>query len=130
MKNFKRILVVDDDTDDQALFCDAIEAIIEDIECVMANNGLEGLQKLAFPPPYDVIFLDLNMPIMNGYETLTVLKKDDQYKNIPVIILSTSYSERDIKRCKDLGADKFLTKPSSFQELINGLKPILNTYIT
>ena len=49
------------------------------------------------------------MPVMNGYETLAVLKKDDRYKKIPVVVISTSKNERDIKRCNNLGANKYLT---------------------
>ena len=112
----KRILVVDDDTDDQELFCEALEQISINVECVIAENGLEALQHLEHPPPYDLIFLDLNMPVMNGYETLTVLKKDTKYRNIPVIIFSTTHNQNDIKKCMELGAEHFFPKPNNFIE--------------
>ncbi|MEJ7627245.1 MAG: response regulator [Ferruginibacter sp.] len=129
MIKFKRILVVDDDIDDKGIFCDALEEITKDVECIMVNNGQEALQHLATPPPYDLIFLDLNMPVMNGYETLAVLKNDDKYRNIPVVVISTSKNERDKKRCSDLGANKYLTKPSSFHKFVDELKQILNSVI-
>jgi len=67
MKHAKRILLVDDDVDDQVYFLDAINEINPSMECKLANNGLEALQSIKILPAFDIIFLDLNMPIMNGF---------------------------------------------------------------
>ena len=130
MKHSKRILLVDDDVDDQVYFLDAINEINPAMECKLANNGLEALQSIKIPPPFDIIFLDLNMPIMNGFECLSSLKKQEQYKNIPVVIFTTSKNFHDIERTKELGASLFFTKPTSFNTLCNKLKQIFETSIS
>jgi CheY-like chemotaxis protein len=125
MKNAKRILIVDDDEDDQLYFRDAINQVNPGIQCEMANNGKEALVQIEIPPPPDLIFLDLNMPVMNGYECLATLKKTNRYKHIPVVIFTTSKNSMDIERSQNLGASLFLTKPSNFTILCNKLRTIL-----
>jgi CheY-like chemotaxis protein len=124
MKHSKRILLVDDDIDDQVYFMDAISEINPSIECKIANNGLEAMQELQILPAFDFIFLDLNMPIMNGFECLSSLKAEEQFRKIPVVIFTTSKNSLDIERTKELGADLFFTKPTNFNTLCNKLKQI------
>lgn len=126
MKLPSRILLVDDDVDDQLYFRDAINEISPEVHCEIANNGREAMEQIEIPPPPDLIFLDLNMPIMNGYEFLSTIKKTPQYKNIPVVIVTTSKSKQDIELSKELGASLFFTKPSSFSILCNKLKAVFN----
>ena len=126
MKKAKKILLVDDDADDQLYFLDAINEVHESVECDIANNGKEALLQMEVPPPPDVIFLDLNMPVMNGYECLEHLKKQDRYKNIPVIIFTTSKDIQDIDRVKKMGAHLFFTKPTNFSTLCTKLDKILD----
>lgn len=119
------ILIVDDDAEDIELFGQAVNEVDSSITCVEAYNGLEALKILkrnSFLPDY--IFLDINMPLMNGRRCLEEIKKDDVYKHIPVIIYSTTNDVRQIEECKELGAD-FLTKPDSFDVLISALRKIL-----
>ncbi|MBA3828056.1 MAG: response regulator [Taibaiella sp.] len=124
----KKILLIDDDEDDQLMFCDALNEINSSVECAVVNNGQAGLDYLYHnPPPPDIIFLDLNMPIMNGYECLTALKQQDSYKDIPVIIFSTSSSPVDIAKTKKLGADVFITKPNDYDALRAKLGNIINS---
>jgi CheY-like chemotaxis protein len=120
------ILIVDDDAEDLELFVQAVSEIDNAINCIEAYNGLEALKVLkrnSWLPDY--IFLDINMPLMNGKKCLEEIKKNDSYKNIPVIIYSTTTDKRQIEECKKMGAD-FLTKPDTFEVLINSLKRILN----
>jgi CheY-like chemotaxis protein len=124
------ILIVDDDAEDIELFTEAVEQIDESINCVEAYNGLEALKVLkrnALLPNY--IFLDINMPLMNGRKCLEEIKKNPNYQDIPVIIYSTTTDKKQIDECRRLGAD-FLTKPNSFDELINSLKRILKPAVT
>lgn len=119
------ILIVDDDAEDIELFGQAVNEVDPSITCVEAYNGLEALKVLkrnSFLP--DFIFLDINMPLMNGRRCLEEIKKDDVYRSIPVIIYSTTSDERQIQECRELGAD-FLTKPDSFDVLITSLRQIL-----
>ena len=90
------------------------------------DSGIEALKQLrlhSISP--EVIFLDLNMPVMSGQQVLIELKNDPALQNIPVIIFSTSSRPSTIQEMKDLGATNFITKPSGFKDLVNILKPLL-----
>ena len=105
---------------------DAIKEIQPELECCVANNGLEAIDHLKkIPPPPSLIFLDLNMPFMNGFECLVELKKINQYKEIPVIIFTTSNHPVDMERTMAMGAKIFLTKPPDFEILKKKLHSIL-----
>jgi CheY-like chemotaxis protein len=125
MKNYK-ILLVDDDVDDQFFFMDAIKSLNKPVECAVANNGIEAIHHLnKIPPPPSLIFLDLNMPKMNGFECLEKIKKLEQYRDIPVVIFSTSSNPKEKERTTRLGAKVFLTKTSNFRKLQKQLDDIL-----
>ena len=121
-----QIFLIEDDKDDQEIFIAALEELYNPVNCTTAMNGYEGYNQLITKQVKpDVIFLDLNMPLMNGYEFLEKIKQEDQLKNIPVIILTTSSNPQTIREVKHLGAKKFLTKPGSFTELTNLLQTTL-----
>jgi len=123
----KTFLLVDDDADDTELFCEALGEIDTSIHCYFATYGKEAFQKLddkEFPLP-DIIFLDINMPQMNGWRCLTRLKESDAYKGIPVVMYSTSSNSKDIEIASDLGALFFFTKPSDFKQLKEFLKIVV-----
>ncbi len=108
----KMIMLVDDDNDDRGFFCSAVKKIDPSCVCLLTENGKDALEKLRNAPQLpDLIFLDLNMPVMNGVECLKELKKDALLKNIPVIIYSTSVNQEDMNRTKQLGASHYLVKP-------------------
>jgi len=126
---YKKILLVDDDLDDQLFFMDAIKELEPTLECGIANNGVEALDHLKkVPPPPLIIFLDLNMPLMNGFECLAQLKKINRYKEIPVIIFTTSNHPVDMERTIAMGAKMFFIKPPDFTDLKEKLYGILQTY--
>jgi DNA-binding response OmpR family regulator len=105
----------------------ALQKIDESIELRSAKDGVEGLKKLrenfTFVPEF--IFLDINMPKMNGLECLSEIKKLDHLKNAKIIMYSTS-SDTDIQlRTRQLGADDFLVKPPKLGTLVNHLNRIL-----
>lgn len=123
---FKNLLLIDDDEDDQEIFLTAVSAVSAQVVCTAMSNAAEALKKLAkkdIDP--DVIFLDLNMPVMNGHQFLEEIKKDVTLKNIPVIIFSTSSHPGTIQSTKKLGAHDFITKPGLYDELVTILKPLL-----
>ena len=119
-----RILLVEDDIDDQYFFREALSLLSPALSCQIAENGVEALKLLKELPRFDIIFMDINMPKMNGIECLQVLKSNDSYKNIPVVILSTSSDQAYIDRCKILGATYYFTKPIIPFELIKKLQDI------
>jgi CheY-like chemotaxis protein len=123
-----RFLIIDDDEDDRELFCTAVDDVEPTIQCITADDGedaLRGLRYGRFPKP-DLIFLDLNMPRLNGVQTLIELKKDCHLKDIPVVIYSTSKLERDKRETARLGAAGFITKPTALSELQVAITEILN----
>jgi len=122
----KRFFLIDDDQDDHEILIAALQEIDSSIVCHTALNGEDGLHKLdsqTFRP--DLIFLDLNMPGMNGFDVLKEIKKSVRLKNIPVVIFSTSNNPKDIRETESLGAHTFITKPSQYSDLRDMLKKIL-----
>jgi CheY-like chemotaxis protein len=128
MHKNKVLFIVDDDEDDINLFVEAVNEIDKGMGCYKAKNGEDALARLdALDMLPDVIFLDLNMPRMNGRETLERLKASERYKNIPVVIYSTSNAQQDKDDTKALGAADYLTKPDSFTDLCIALARTIRT---
>ena len=122
-----KLLLIDDDEDDHFFFKDSIESINPTLHCETATNGKIALNKLkASASLPDLIFFDLNMPVMNGFEFLTQFKKENALNKVPVGIFSTSNSIRDKELAKDLGAIFFLTKPNDLKILQKKLQQILS----
>jgi len=126
MVQSKNIFLVDDDVDDQLFFTDALREIDSNISCAIANNGREALdylRKMTLLP--EILFLDLNMPFMNGYECLSHLKNELRLSRIPVVIFTTSNDPKDAEITHQLGAEVFLSKPNEFKLLREKLEKIL-----
>jgi CheY-like chemotaxis protein len=97
------------------------------VQCETAPNGKIGLHKLKTSATLpDIIFLDLNMPVMNGFEFLQQIKNEKHLLNIPVGIFTTSNMMDDMERTKELGARFFITKPDEFNALCAKLQEVLN----
>ena len=127
MDLIKNIFLVEDDTDDQLFFTDALKEIDSTIECRIANNGIEALELLKKMPVLPgILFLDLNMPLLNGYEFLNELKTETRLSIIPIVIFTTSNEPREAQMTRKLGADVFLSKPSEFGVLRSKLTQILS----
>lgn len=119
------ILNVDDDEEDIEIFCDAIREIDPSIICLVAKSAEEALKILNSDldlPEY--IFLDINMPKVDGNTCLAQIKKDKRLNRIPVIMYSTHTRKSDIETYKALNAG-FLVKQNSFYELVTELKKVL-----
>lgn len=129
------ILFIDDDPDDTDLYCEVVaylnspELIYssnQSIDCMAVNNGRKALDLLsALKKLPDYIFLDINMPVMVGKECLRLLKANPSLSKIPVVMLSTSFSENESCELRTLGASDCILKPSGF----NGLVGILSRYV-
>ena len=118
--------MIDDDEDDQEIFNLAIEEFSQNISCTAISDARIAMKILENKELYpDVIFLDLNMPVMNGQQFLKEIKQKDELKEIPVIIFSTSFHDATIDSTIQLGATNFVTKPGSVNELVTILKPLL-----
>ena len=119
MTRVKRVLLTDDDRDDRDLFSEALASIDPAIDYHWAEHGRQALQLLdsnAIDKP-DIIFLDINMPIMNGWELLSKLKQDSAFHDVPVIMYTTSSEAKDRKIALELGALCFVTKPDNFKSV-------------
>ncbi|RRQ50667.1 response regulator [Maribacter algicola] len=115
----QRIYLADDDSDDRAFFSDALSEIPITTTIEEFSNGVDLMSFLLngeHKKP-DAIFLDLKMPMMDGFECLTDIRDLDALSEVPVIIYSTSYHEKDVERLKKMGATLYLKKPSSFNQL-------------
>lgn len=124
--SLKVVLIVDDDTDDQDFFIEAVSELDNGIKCVTAKNGLEALSMLQEKNEVpDYIFLDINMPCMNGKECLGEIRKIERLNRTPVVMLTTSQQPKDIDETRSLGATFFLSKPNSYNELKSSLSHLL-----
>ena len=120
------ILVAEDDPDDRLLIEEAAEASGLKSPLHFACNGEEVMTLLAELGRWDgnggvgpaLMLLDLNMPRMDGYEVLSAVRSAPELRTLPVIVLTTSRNPEDIRRCYDLGATAYVTKPSSFDGLV------------
>jgi len=122
------ILYADDDADDREIFCEAIREINPAIKVVLGKDGEETLKILSVQKELpNLIFLDINMPKMDGIECLAKLKSDDRLKGIPVIIYSTTSNKSDQSRIALLGASDFILKGNSFESVKDSLNKILES---
>ena len=130
--NQLNIIIADDDADDQLLIKEAIRHYAREAELISVTDGAELLKwvtqvsedRVQKTKP-DIIILDLNMPRMDGITALTKIKAIEYCRDIPVYILTTSKDEEDKRRCSELGARRFFTKPSGFGSLQASIKTII-----
>jgi CheY-like chemotaxis protein len=121
MKPKHQILIVDDDADDREIIRDAFASAGDGQEYVFIENGdklLEYLNGSFENDPPSLIMLDLNLPGKDGREILRELKTDRRFHHIPTIVFTTSSSRRDKQMVYDLGANCFITKPDTFNKLV------------
>jgi CheY-like chemotaxis protein len=131
MNKSTTIFIIDDDAEDQEFFSDALFSIDPSIECIKpydAEQALEMLINVSDPLP-DLIFVDLNMPIMNGFEFLKAIKTSESLQHIPVIVYTTASDSGHKEQARKLGASHFLTKPSSMKELKSDLDKLISAQI-
>lgn len=120
------ILHVDDDPDDSAVFCEAVKEVVPSCTCLVADSAASALEILSDRQRIpDYIFLDMNMPRMNGLECLKLIKNNHALNHIRVVMYSTSSNPMHVKEFKRLGAE-FLSKPERFETLVKNLSEILN----
>ncbi len=132
-----KLLLADDDPDDRLMTAEALAESRVKNELATVEDGeelleyLRGTGRYADDPPElpGLILLDLNMPRMDGREALHEIKSDPDLRRIPVVVLTTSKAEADILRTYDLGVNSFITKPVTFEQLINVMNSIGSYWI-
>lgn len=127
----KVIYIVDDDQDDRLLFRETINDINKNIKIVEFDNGHEFLTKIGNYSvlKVDLLLLDMNMPKMNGIETITAFRSQSQFADIPAVMLSTTNNTDLIDLAYKSGINYFSTKPISTNELEILMVKLLNDYI-
>jgi len=116
----RRIMLVDDDDVDRQLFTSALEDLWPTAEIGQLNNGVDLMSHLLNPSTKelpDLVFLDMNMPIMNGEECLSAIRSEPDLNKIPVIIYSNYYDSFKMDVLKKKGAEHYFQKPNTFEEL-------------
>jgi len=130
MKSSKIFLIIDDDADDRDFFSDALAAVDTHAKCNHAYNGEDALAKLKdknlINPDY--IFLDLNMPRMDGRTFLSRIKTESSLKDIPVIIFTTSSNPNDVTETLELGAAHYITKPYEFKKMCEQIQLVIDKF--
>jgi CheY-like chemotaxis protein len=124
------VLCVDNDDEDIEFFGDAVNKVDPTITCLSAVSGEGALNLLSSIqdgqlPAY--VFLDVNMPRMNGRDTLKEIRKNFRYDSVQMVMLSTGLSPRDSGEYKELGANYFMAKANSLSDLCEKLKVVLKT---
>jgi CheY-like chemotaxis protein len=120
------ILAVDDDHEDRELFSEALSIIDKNIICIQLKDGVDALQYLESDLELpDIIFLDINMPKMDGIACLEIIRSNSKYDATRVIMFSTSRDGHDLQKVEVLGSE-FITKPNSFTDLLKSLKNVIN----
>lgn len=131
------ILIAEDDYDDRMLLEMAFQAFENTCQIKFVLDGEQLMEYLNRQSAYsdpdssprpDLILLDLNMPKKSGHQALQEIKRAAELKDIPVVIWTTSASEKDMAICRKIGADDFLTKPSSFAEVVKTMAMLSNLY--
>lgn len=121
---------IDDDEDDRDFFCSAIQAINPNVDCRFAKDGYDAIVQLKndidFIP--DFIFIDMNMPMMDGKQCFSAILEIKRLEQVPVYIYSTSSSPQLVDEIMQMGARDFLLKPTSMGALENLLREVLYKY--
>lgn len=130
------ILLVEDDPGDVELTREGLAAGKMLVHLHIVDDGLKALQFLRREPPYndavrpDIILLDLNLPRMNGRETLKEIKADERLRSIPVVVLTTSEADVDILNCYNLGASCYIAKPVGFEAFLKVVQALEDFWFT
>lgn len=121
------ILYVDDDPDDRQLFLEAVKSIDAGIICATAKDGLDGLSWLESHTLPDIVFMDINMPLMNGKACLTEIKSNEKTSQLPVIIFTTSNNPQEQTECVKIGAAAYVLKPVSYLQMKSTLSALFKS---
>lgn len=116
-------LVVEDSPTMRQLISFALRRI-KGLEVEEADDGVDGLKKLS-EQQFDILITDINMPVMDGLKLVSLVRKDETHKDIPIVIITTEGAAEDRQRAMSLGANAYITKPIQAPQVINCVKKLL-----
>ena len=119
----KHILIVDDSKTIRNLVSFILKK--EGYKVTMAEDGLDGLEKLYAADDIDLVISDVNMPNMDGFTFIRTVREQEVYRNLPIVVLSTEGQEKDIKQGISLGANLYMVKPAQPQQMVRNNKMLL-----
>lgn len=119
MSNILTVYLVDDDEDDRLFFEEALSEISQSTEIFSFSNGVDLMANLfgKMERLPDILFIDLNMPLMNGEECIEDIRSEGRFDEIPIIVYSTVCDDVQLQNLIDIGANHYLQKPNTFTEL-------------
>jgi CheY-like chemotaxis protein len=132
MSEFKTILLAEDNPKDVELTLEALSEFNLANRVIAVKDGVEVMEFLQYKGKYQnrvqenpaVILLDIKMPRMDGIEVLKAIRNDPLLKRLPVVMLTSSKEEPDLKRCYELGANAYVVKPVDFTDFIDAVKQV------
>ncbi len=119
----KHILIVDDSKTVRNLVAFILKK--EGFKVTMAEDGIDGLEKLYSADKVDLIISDVNMPRMDGFKFIRSVREQDAYRDLPIIVLSTEGQEKDIQQGISLGANLYMVKPAQPDKMLKNIKMLL-----
>ena len=117
------ILLIDGDIDEMKSFVEALKEVVEPFKCTYASNGIHALKMLFYLRP-EAIFVDYNLPAMNGLEFIGEIKKNDQLRHIPVFLYSKHISPATKSKADEMGITGCMEKPANIEGLVKALKAL------
>jgi Response regulator containing CheY-like receiver, AAA-type ATPase, and DNA-binding domains len=118
-----RALVVEDSPTMRQLICFALRRI-KGLEVVEADDGVEGMKKLS-ASRFNILITDINMPVMDGLKLVSLVRRDEVHKEIPIVVITTEGAAEDRQRAIHLGANAYITKPIQAPQVINCVRELL-----
>jgi len=119
------VFYVDDDSDDLDLFLEVAQSL--GIDALLYTEGDKMLKALLNPPPKpSVVFVDLNMPKISGYDVIQRVKEMDSLQNVPIVVLSTASDAHSMEKSKKVGARYYIKKPTTVSALKKAIEHVTN----
>jgi CheY-like chemotaxis protein len=118
------ILLVDDDHEEAELFTAALKSLDQTIQFVHAEDCVDLLDSIRKHKP-DIVFIDINMPFLNGIECLKAVRSEPEFESLPIIMYSTSNNQKNIIDSFNNNADLYIVKPDSYRGIIIALEKVL-----
>ena len=119
----RQILIVEDSPTMRQLLVFALRRL-KDVEISEAQDGMDGLRKVS-SDHFDVALIDINMPVMDGLKLISLIRSDDNLKEIPICVITTEGAKEDRERAMSLGANEYLTKPIQANRVLSVAKSLL-----